>query len=141
MSAGRGLHHVSLGVRDLDASIRFYDAVLAPLGLVRVWSDLRPGESGQGAGYGVPGGADQLALKHRPAEAVATGAGFHLAFAAPSRAAVREFHGAATALGVRSTGEPGVRPAYGEHYYAAYVLDPDGHRLEAVSDEPGIDPG
>ena len=136
MIAAAGLHHVSLGVRDLDESIRFYDAVLAPLGLVRVWSDLRDGGSGQGVGYGVPDGGDQLALKHRPAETVATGAGFHLAFAAPSRAAVREFHAAAIALGARSLGEPGVRPAYGPHYFAAYVLDPDGHRLEAVVDRP-----
>ena len=142
MTPVRGLHHVSLGVTDLDASARFYDAVLAPLGLVRAWSDLRPGESGQGVGYGFSaGGGDLLALKHRPAEAVATGAGFHLAFAAPTRAAVRQFHAAACALGATSIGDPGVRPAYGEHYYAAFVLDPDGHRLEAVIDEPGSDRG
>jgi catechol 2,3-dioxygenase-like lactoylglutathione lyase family enzyme len=131
-----GVHHLSLGVRDIAVSLRFYDAVLAPLGLVRVWSDLRPGEAGQAVGYGFPGHADALALKERPAQQVELGAGFHLAFAAPSRAAVDRFHAAALASGGATGGAPGLRPAYGEHYYAAFVLDPDGHRLEAVIDTP-----
>lgn len=131
-----GLHHLSLGVRDIQVSLRFYDAVLSPLGLVRVWSDLRPGEPGQGAGFGLPGGLDVLALKERPTEGVAVGSGFHLAFAAPSRAAVDRFHEIALTCGGRSEGAPGPRPAYGQHYYAAFVLDPDGHRLEAVIDTP-----
>jgi catechol 2,3-dioxygenase-like lactoylglutathione lyase family enzyme len=129
-----GVHHLSLGVRDILRSVRFYDAVLAPLGLVRVWSDLRPGETGQGVGYGLPGCADVLALKERPAEQVGLGSGFHLALAAPSRAAVDHFHAVALACGGSTGGAPGLRPAYGEHYYAAFVLDPDGHRLEAVID-------
>jgi catechol 2,3-dioxygenase-like lactoylglutathione lyase family enzyme len=129
-----GLHHLSIGITDVGRSARFYDAALAPLGLVRVWSDIRPGEAGQAVGYGLPGGADLLALKHRPDAAVASGAGFHLAFAAPSRAAVDGFHAESIAHGGRSDGAPGLRTAYGEHYYAAFVLDPDGHRLEAVID-------
>jgi catechol 2,3-dioxygenase-like lactoylglutathione lyase family enzyme len=128
------LHHLSLGITDVGRSVRFYDAALAPLGLVRVWSDIRPGESGQAVGYGLPGGADLLALKHRPGAAVASGTGFHLAFAARSRAAVDRFHAESIAHGGRSDGAPGLRPAYGDHYYAAFVLDPDGHRLEAVID-------
>ncbi|HET9695009.1 MAG TPA: VOC family protein [Steroidobacteraceae bacterium] len=135
---------MSFGVADIEASMRFYDAVLAPLGLVRVWSDLRPGETGQGVGYGPPGRADVFALKQRPGEQIAPGAGFHLAFAAPSRAAVDQFHAVALERGGRSDGAPGLRPAYGEHYYAAFVRDPDGHRLEAVIDTPravGSDPG
>lgn len=131
-----GLHHLSLGVRDIQVSLRFYDAVLSPLGFVRAWSDLRPGEPGQGAGFGLPGGLDVLALKERPTGGVALGSGFHLAFAAPSRAAVDHFHAIALSCGGRSEGAPGPRPAYGEHYYAAFVLDPDGHRLEAVIDTP-----
>ena len=130
-----GLHHLSLGVTDLDRSARFYDAALAPLGLVRVWSDLRPGEPGEGVGYGPPGAGDVLALKHRPGETATTVAGFHLAFAAPSRAAVQRFHAIACEAGGRSDGAPGPRPAYGRHYYAAFVFDPDGHRLEAVIDD------
>lgn len=131
-----GLHHLSLGVRDIVVSVRFYDAVLATLGFVRVWSDLRPGEPGQGVGYGLPGSADVLALKERPGGDVGLGSGFHLALAAPSRAAVDRFHAAALAAGGNSGGAPGVRPNYGEHYYAAFALDPDGHRLEAVIDTP-----
>ena len=129
-----GLHHLSLGITDVGRSVPFYDAALAPLGLVRVWSDIRPGEPGQAVGYGLPGGADLLALKHRPGAAAACGAGFHLAFAAPSRAAVDRVHAESIAHGGRSDGAPGLRPAYGDHYYAAFVLDPDGHRLEAVID-------
>ncbi len=132
-----GLHHLSLGVTDLPRSVRFYDAALAPLGLVRVWSDLRPGEPGQAVGYGIAGGGDLLALKeHADGNPVATGAGFHLALAAPSREAVHRFHAAALAHGGRDMGAAGRRPAYGPHYYAAFVLDPDGHRLEAVTDTP-----
>ena len=74
-----GLHHLSLGVRDIEVSLRFYDAVLATLGFARVWSDLRPGEPGQGVGYGLPGNSDVLALKERPGDHVGLGSGFHLA--------------------------------------------------------------
>ncbi|MCB1590542.1 MAG: VOC family protein [Xanthomonadales bacterium] len=124
------LHHLSLGVRDLTLSIRFYDAVLAELGLVRVWSDLRPGEAGQGVGYGPVGADDLLALKQRD-EACAS-PGFHLALAAGSHAAVKRFHARALACGGADAGVPGLRPQYGARYYAAFVTDPDGHRLEAV---------
>ena len=127
-----GLHHLSLGVADLERSARFYDAALELLGLVRVWSDLRPGEPDQAIGYGRPGQGDLLALKYRPGATVATGAGFHLALAAASRAAVDAFHAAALEHGGTCNGPPGLRPAYGPHYYAAFVRDPDGHRLEAV---------
>ena len=126
------LHPLSLGVADIERAAAFYDAVLAPLGYGRVWQDLRPGEPDQAVGYGPPGGGDKLALKHRPEGANAPGAGFHLAFAAPSRAAVAHFHVAALALRGRDAGPPGPRPHYGPDYYAAFVIDPDGHRLEAV---------
>lgn len=126
------LHHLSLGVADIDRAATFYDAVLAPLGYVRVWQDLRPGEAGQAVGYGPPGGGDKLALKHRPEGVGPPGAGFHLAFAAPSRAAVAHFHAAALACGGQDDGAPGLREHYGPDYYAAFVIDPDGHRLEAV---------
>jgi catechol 2,3-dioxygenase-like lactoylglutathione lyase family enzyme len=129
------LHHLSLGVTDLARSARFYDAALAPLGLVRVWSDLEPGR--QAVGYGQPAMGDVLALKHRPGVDVTLGEGFHVAFAAPTRKAVDAFHAAALAHGGTCEGPPGLRPSYGEHYYAAFVRDPDGHRLEAVIDTPG----
>jgi catechol 2,3-dioxygenase-like lactoylglutathione lyase family enzyme len=126
------IHHISLGASDIERSARFYDAALRPLGFVRVWSDLRPGESGQAVGYGEPGGGDRLAIKQVSPGAVQPSAGFHVAFPAPSPQAVRAFHAAALAAGGRDNGAPGLRPAYGEGYFAAFVLDPDGHHLEAV---------
>lgn len=83
-------------------------------------------------GYGMPGGDDKLALKHRPIGQRPLGPGFHLAFAAPSRDAVAAFHAAALAHGGSDNGAPGPRLDYGPDYHAAFVLDPDGHPLEAV---------
>jgi len=131
-SGGHVLHHLSLGVRDLGKSARFYDAVLAPLGYIRVWEDFTGSGEGAAVGYGVGGGGDKLALKERRSGNVASGAGFHLAFAAPSRTAIDAFHAAALRHGGKDNGAPGLRPAYGPGYYAAFVIDPDGHRLEAV---------
>lgn len=125
------LHHLSLAVRDIERATAFYDAILEPLGYTRVWSDIRPGEAGQAVGYGPLGSGDKLALKQRD-DALAPGDGQHVAFAAPNRAAVDAFHMAALATGGCSNGTPGIRPAYGLGYYAAFVIDPDGHRLEAV---------
>jgi len=126
------LHHLSLGVADIEQAAAFYDAVLAPLGYVRVWEDIRPGAPDQAVGYGPPGGGDKLALKLRPTGHAAPGAGFHLAFAAPDRDAVDAFHEAALLHGGRDNGAPGLRPHYGPHYYAAFAFDPDGHPIEAV---------
>lgn len=130
------IHHISLGVRDIESAVRFYDAALAELGYVRVWSDIRPGEQNQAVGYGVPGGGDKLAIKQRDT-ASPPGPGFHLAFAAPSHEAVHAFHEAALRNGGRDNGAPGLRPHYGKHYYVAFVIDPDGHHLEAVINTPG----
>lgn len=129
------LHHLSLGVRDIARTAAFYDAALAPLGYGRVWSDIRPGEPGQAIGYGPPGGGDKLALKQH-GDAAAPGPGFHIAFAAPNRQAVDAFHKAALAAGGRDNGPPGLRHDYGPTNYAAFVIDPDGHRLEAVFKGP-----
>lgn len=131
------LHHISLGATDLARAVAFYDAALAPLGYVRVWADMRPGEDDQAVGYGLPGGGDKLALKQVSAEvlsagSLAPGAGYHFAFAAPSRAAVDAFYAAALSHGGIDNGAPGLRPHYGDHYYAAFVIDPDGNRIEAV---------
>lgn len=128
------LHHLSLGVRSIEASAAFYDAVLGALGYVRVWSDLEPGTPDQAVGYGRPGGDDSLALKQRQAAQYTPGAGFHLAFAASDAAAVDAFHRAALQHGGSCNGAPGLRPEYGNDYYAAFVIDPDGHHLEAVVD-------
>ncbi|AYJ86719.1 VOC family protein [Sphingomonas paeninsulae] len=126
------LHHISLGVSDIEHSAAFYDAVLAPLGYVRVWDDIVPGGADQAVGYGIAGGGDKLSIKSRPEGQLPPGPGFHLAFAAPNHQGVTEFYKAALVQGGRDNGEPGLRPDYGPHYYAAFVVDPDGHHIEAV---------
>lgn len=126
------LHHLSLGVVDIARSVLLYDAMLAPLGYVRVWSDLRAGEQNQAVGYGSPNGGDKLALKHRPNSQVGVGEGFHLAFTAPDQKAVDAFYEAAILNGAKDNGRPGYRLHYGPTYYAAFVIDLDGHHLEAV---------
>ncbi|MCC5070561.1 VOC family protein [Xanthomonas campestris] len=130
------LHHLSLGVSAIDTSVAFYDAALGALGYVRVWSDLAPGTDDQAVGYGWAGGGDKLALKQSTAVPLAAGAGFHLAFSAASTAAVDAFYAAALLYGGRCNGTPGLRPDYGDDYYAAFVIDPDGHRIEAVHNQP-----
>ena len=125
------LHHISIGAEDIERAARFYDAALAPLGYVRVWTDLRPGEQEQAVGYGPAGSGDKLAIKQVP-QPVPNIHGFHVAFSAPSRPAVSAFHAAALATGGTDNGLPGLRPDYGPNYFAAFVVDPEGHRLEAV---------
>lgn len=129
------LHHISLGAVDIQRAARFYDAALAPLGYVRVWTDLRPGEEGQAVGYGPPGSGDKLAIK-QVLQPVPRIPGFHVALAAPTRASVIAFHAAALAAGGTDNGPPGLRPDYGPDYFAAFVVDPEGHRLEAVCKAP-----
>lgn len=120
------LGHLSFGVHDLARAAAFYDAILEPLGYVRVWT------SPHAVGFGPPGGGDKLALFAKPDQVVAPGPGFHLAFAAPSREAVDAFHAAALAAGAFDEGKPGVRLHYSSTYYAAFVRDIDGYKLEAV---------
>lgn len=124
------LHHISLGVTDLKVMGDFYDAALAPLGQVRVW------DGPHSIGYGLPGQGDQLLLNLEDGEVQAPGPGFHLAFSAASREAVDRFHAAALAHGGTDNGAPGLRPDYGPHYYAAFVIDPQGYRIEAVINQP-----
>lgn len=122
------LHHLSFAVSNLERAAAFYDAALAALGYVRVWTDPTA------VGYGKPGGGDQLAIKLQES-VVAPSPGFHAAFAAPSRAAVDRFYAAALNCGGLDNGAPGPRPHYGPNYYAAFVIDPDGYRIEAVINE------
>ena len=120
------LSHLSFGVADLARATAFYDGVLAALGYARVWSNE------DGVGYGAPGDNDKLALFVQASRITPPGTGFHLAFEAPSRAAVEAFHAAALRLGGHDEGAPGERPHYSPSYYAAFVTDPDGYKLEAV---------
>jgi len=123
--------HVSLGVTDLDRSAAVYDAVLAPLGHVRLFTGQRGVTWGPEGFLGeAPFAILALGPDARPSP------GLHLAFTAPTRDAVDRFHAAALAHGGQDDGPPGIRERYDPGYYAAFVLDPDGHRLEAVLHEP-----
>jgi catechol 2,3-dioxygenase-like lactoylglutathione lyase family enzyme len=119
------LHHLSLAVADLPRAGFFYDAAVGALGYRRVFTDAT------GIGYGIEDGKDRLRLKLRP-DSQAPGLGFHLALSAPTRRAVDAFHAAAISSGGKCNGPPGLRPHYGPNYYAAFVVDPDGHHIEAV---------
>ena len=126
------LDHVSLGVTDLERSRRFYDAALRPLGLVRLLDF-----EGRGSDYGSvphPYGVEFTITAESGAVGPARGA--HLCFRAPDRTAVRAFHAAALAAGGTDDGAAALRPKYHAGYYAAFVLDPDGHRVEAVCHAP-----
>ena len=127
------LDHVSLGVTNVDRSRHFYDAVLRPLGLVRI---VDFGE-GRGSDYGAaPGSLGVEFTITKEAQVMTPVPGAHLCFRAPDRAAVDAFHVAAIASGGRDDGRPGLRPHYHPDYYCAFVLDPDGHRIEAVCHAP-----
>ncbi len=121
------LSHVSFGVSNLAVTTAFYDAVMEALGYARVYT------SPDAVGYGVAGtGIDKLLLiQTQAASVVVPGPGFHLAFFAPTREAVDLFHAAAMKFGGVDQGPAGRRPQYGPSYYAAFVLDPDGYKLEA----------
>ena len=125
------LDHIGFPVSDFARSVAFYDAVLAPLGarrLMEVTAEMTGGAAH--AGYGVQkpdfwiGMGD--AVKGR----------LHVAFSAESRAAVDAFYAAAMAEGATDNGPPGLRPHYHPNYYGAFVLDPDGHNIEAVCHKP-----
>ncbi|MGZ8274752.1 MAG: VOC family protein [Burkholderiaceae bacterium] len=125
------LHHISFAVADLERAAVFYDATLGALGYVRVWTDATA------IGYGESAeGGDRFAIKLRLEGPLVPGAGFHLAFAAANRASVDAFHHAALRTGGTDNGAPGLRPQYGAGYYAAFVFDPDGYRIEAVVNAP-----
>ena len=119
------LHHLSIAVTDLKRAMIFYDAALMPLGYVRVFT------GDESVGYGYAGQGDKLLL-NLEAQVSVPGEGFHLAFSASEPEHVDRFHAAALLHGGRCNGQPGLRPDYGDNYYAAFVFDPDGYRIEAV---------
>jgi catechol 2,3-dioxygenase-like lactoylglutathione lyase family enzyme len=118
------LDHVSIGVHDSSSSKRFYDAALEPLG----YSCLS--QSTGSLGYGAETVRLWVNDAGRPVPAD-KGSGLHFCFAAPTRASVDAFHAAALREGGKDNGAPGLRASYGDNYYAAFVIDPDGYRLEA----------
>ena len=116
--------HISIGVKDLARAQAFYDAALAPLGYERL-------SNFDGTiGYGAERAQFWVSEVERPVPAD-RGSGLHFCFVAPSQAAVDAFYAAGMANGGEDNGSPGIRPDYSQFYYAAFVIDPDGYRLEA----------
>jgi catechol 2,3-dioxygenase-like lactoylglutathione lyase family enzyme len=126
------LHHISLGVSDIEKSGAFYDAIMATLGYKRVFTDYRPAEPKQAIGYGLVEGKDIFTIKERAMSRLSAGRGFHLAFEAANQDAVAEFHRVALSLGAVDRGGPRIFTEFGDDYFAAFVIDPDGWQLEAV---------
>jgi catechol 2,3-dioxygenase-like lactoylglutathione lyase family enzyme len=121
------IDHLGFDVSDYEASKRFYQEALAPLGY-----ELLMEFEGGVAGFGKQGKPDfWIATRGEPQT------GIHVAFVSPDRETVDRFYEAAIAAGGADNGPPEPRPLYHEHYYGAYVLDPDGNNVEACCHAPG----
>jgi catechol 2,3-dioxygenase-like lactoylglutathione lyase family enzyme len=121
------IDHTGVLVTDLARSVAFYERALAPLGYAITM------KFDQFAGFGVGGKPDFWIGVGSPTDRI------HVAFRAKGRAEVRAFYEAALAAGGKDNGPPGVRELYHPDYYGAFVLDPDGHNIEAVCHEPYLD--
>lgn len=126
------IDHTGFAVSDYETSKAFFTAALAPLGyaLMMEVTDEITGGHGDHAGFGAGQPDFWIGTSKAPAS------GVHLAFRADSRATVRAFHAAALATGGRDNGAPGLRPQYHPDDYGAFVLDPDGKKIEAVCHDP-----
>jgi catechol 2,3-dioxygenase-like lactoylglutathione lyase family enzyme len=122
------IDHVSIGARDITKAKAFYDAALKPIG----YSCLSSSEGS--LGYGKEHAAFWINVSPSPVPPDPN-SGLHFCFAAPTRGSVDAFHQAAIRHGGRDNGEPGLRADYGANYYAAFVVDPDGYRIEALCDK------
>ena len=120
------IDHVSVAVRDLERAARFYSAVLGALGFTQL--ETRSATIGFGKQY-----AEFWINPRAAAPSAAEDSGAHVCFRARSTEMVDAFHAAALGAGGWSDGAPGLRPRYGDGYYAAFIRDPDGNRIEAVT--------
>lgn len=120
------IDHVTLGVSNFEKARHFYHRVMPALGFLCLW------EKPSMLAYGVEG-ADDFGLQFDDGS---SRRGTHVAFRAPDRASVDRFHSEALAAGAHDDGGPGLRPEYHSSYYAAFVIDPDGNRIEAVCHKP-----
>lgn len=128
------LDHIGFPVSDFARSRDFYVRALAPLGFVPVMDITREQSGGyEGTGFGADG-RPQFWIGNGDVQSGST----HVALAADSRTQVDAFHRAALSAGGRDNGAPGLRPHYHENYYAAFVLDPDGHNIEAACRKPEV---
>jgi catechol 2,3-dioxygenase-like lactoylglutathione lyase family enzyme len=136
------IDHLGMPVSDLARATEFYLKALEPLGYGIVMQ-VSAEETGHGAavGFGPPGKAADF-QSGKPSfwigEGERLGGHIHVAFLAPSRAAVDAFYRAALAAGGKDNGKPGLRPHYHANYYGAFVLDLDGHNIEAVCHTPAF---
>jgi catechol 2,3-dioxygenase-like lactoylglutathione lyase family enzyme len=121
------IDHISLQVTSFAKAMAFYKAALAPLDLEAQYVD----EAAKSAGFGPKGGPCLWIAQGKPAARI------HLAIRAANREAVGAFHAASIRAGGKDNGKPGPRPEYDANYYAAFVLDPDGNNVEAVTHNPG----
>jgi catechol 2,3-dioxygenase-like lactoylglutathione lyase family enzyme len=122
------IDHISIGVRDLAASTRFYDAALTPLGYVKTH------EREKTVGWARSGKTHaEFWINARPGMKPVADSGTHICLRTLDTASVDAFHAAAVAAGGFSDGAPGVRPQYSKAYYAAFIRDPDGNKIEAVT--------
>jgi len=120
------IDHVSVAVRDLQRSVAFYDALFAPVGYTKL--KVKPNSIGYGKTY------PEFWLNQRGGlPSVDADSGTHICVRVRDKAAVQAFHAAAIAAGGTSDGMPGMRPEYNDRYYAAFIKDPDGNRIEAVT--------
>jgi catechol 2,3-dioxygenase-like lactoylglutathione lyase family enzyme len=121
------IDHISIAVRDLAKAEPFYAALLAPLGMtkLREWPDAAVGFGKKYPEFWINRRSDM--------DRVAADSGVHFCLRAPDAAAVDAFHAAALKAGGASDGAPGLRPEYHGGYYAAFIRDPDGNRIEAVT--------
>lgn len=119
------IDHICIGVSDVERSRAFYAVALAPLGFAERADGWEAPE--EEIEFGTPGSFPFGITARR-----AVAPGMHVAFAAERRDQVEAFHAAALAAGATDHGAPGLRPQYAAHYYAAFVLDPDGYNVEAV---------
>jgi catechol 2,3-dioxygenase-like lactoylglutathione lyase family enzyme len=118
------IDHMGIAVTDLEKSVAFYKQALAPLGYELIMSI-----QNQFAGFGIAGKPDFWIGAGKPTDRI------HVAFRANGRATVKKFYEAAIAAGGKDNGAPGIREIYHPEYYGAFVLDPDGHNIEACCHE------
>lgn len=129
------ISHVSLGTNDLARAVSFYDEILKTLGYHRLHS---------GADYAAYGDKRPVFWLVKPLDdtrPASAGNGTHVSFVAPEAGAVDSFHRTALAMGAKNAGEPGERPDYACGYYAAFIRDPDGHKIEAQYQPPTQESG
>lgn len=123
------INHLSIGVTDIARTKTFYDAALKPLGYTCQSNEETS------LGYGKDSVALWIGVTRKPVKADMA-SGLHVCFDAPTRKSVDAFHKAALATGGTDNGKPGLRADYGANYYAAFVIDPDGYRIEAYCGKP-----